>query len=70
MHVVHMRGRIRYRLLDGLAWLMHAGWDLVHHYYGNPIWPFMPTSSFGCMVFDTIIAIWFFAGADRHHRTR
>ena len=58
-----------YRLI-GLAWLMHAGWDLVHHYYGNPIWPFMPTSSFGCMIFDTIIAIWFFAGAGRHHRTR
>jgi hypothetical protein len=47
----------------GLAWLMHAGWDVVHHLYGNPIWPFMPTSSFGCMVFDALIAIWFFAGA-------
>jgi hypothetical protein len=34
----------------GLAWLMHAGWDLVHHFYGNAIWPFMPTSSFGCMI--------------------
>ena len=47
----------------GLAWLMHAGWDLVHHLYGNPIWPFFPTSSFGCMIFDTFIAIWFLAGA-------
>jgi hypothetical protein len=47
----------------GLAWLMHAGWDLVHHFYGNAIWPFMPTSSFGCMIFDALIAIWFFAGA-------
>lgn len=47
----------------GLAWLMHAGWDLVHHFHGNAIWPFMPTSSFGCMIFDTLIAIWFLAGA-------
>ena len=47
----------------GLAWLMHAGWDVVHHLWGNPIWPFMATSSFGCMIFDTLIAIWFLAGA-------
>ena len=47
----------------GLAWLMHAAWDLAHHLWGNPIWPFMPTSSFGCMIFDTLIAIWFLAGA-------
>jgi hypothetical protein len=47
----------------GLAWLMHAGWDAVHHVFGNPIWPFLPTSSFGCMIFDSLIAIWFLAGA-------
>jgi Family of unknown function (DUF6010) len=51
-----------YRMI-GLAWLMHAGWDLLHHFYGNPLWPFMPTSSFGCMIFDTVIALWFLAGA-------
>jgi hypothetical protein len=51
-----------YRLI-GVAWLLHAGWDLVHHCYGNPIWPFMPTSSFGCLIFDTTIALWFLAGA-------
>ena len=49
--------------LIGVAWLMHAGWDVVHHLWGNPIWPFMPTSSWGCMIFDTLIAIWFLAGA-------
>jgi hypothetical protein len=49
----------------GLGWLMHAAWDLLHHLYGNPIWPFMPTSSFGCLVFDSLIAIWFLAGAPR-----
>jgi hypothetical protein len=47
----------------GLAWLMHAAWDLPHHLWGNPIWPFMPTSSFGCLVFDSLIALWFLAGA-------
>ena len=47
----------------GLVWLMHSAWDLVHHLWGNPIWPFMPTSSFGCMIFDALIAVWFLAGA-------
>ena len=47
----------------GVAWLLHAGWDTVHHLYGNAIWPFMPTSSFGCLIFDSLIAIWFLAGA-------
>ena len=27
---------------------MHAAWDLAHHFWGNPIWPFMPASSWGC----------------------
>jgi hypothetical protein len=47
----------------GVAWLLHAAWDLAHHLYGNPIWPFMPTSSFGCLIFDAAIALWYFAGA-------
>jgi len=47
----------------GIAWLMHAGWDILHHLYGNPIWPFLPRSSFGCMIFDAAIAVWFLAGA-------
>ncbi len=51
-----------YRFI-GVAWLMHSGWDIVHHLFGNPIWPFMPTSSFGCMIFDAVIAVWFLAGA-------
>jgi hypothetical protein len=42
---------------------MHSAWDLVHHFWGHPIWPFMPTSSFGCMIFDALIAVWFLAGA-------
>jgi hypothetical protein len=55
----------------GLAWLMHSCWDIVHHLWGNPIWPFMPTSSFGCVIFDALIAIWFLAAAPSLvHRTR
>ena len=56
------RGLASHRFI-GLAWLTHAAWDLPHHLWGHPIWPFMPTSSFGCVVFDTLIAIWFLAGA-------
>jgi hypothetical protein len=59
---VAYRGLQSYRFV-GLAWLMHASWDLPHHLWGNPIWPFMPTSSFGCIIFDALIAVWFFAGA-------
>ena len=47
----------------GIAWLMHSGWDMAHHFWGNPIWPFMPSSSIGCTIFDTLIAVWFLAGA-------
>jgi hypothetical protein len=45
------------------GWLIHAVWDVAHHLWGNPIWPFMPSSAFGCMIFDSMIAVWFFAGA-------
>src|SRR5262249_3613465 len=58
-----------YRFI-GLAWLMHSSWDIAHHAWGNPIWPFMPTSSFGCMIFDAILAIWFIAGAPGTHIER
>jgi hypothetical protein len=59
---VAFAGLRSYRFV-GVAWLMHGGWDLAHHLWGNPLWPFMPTSSFGCMIFDTLIAMWFLAGA-------
>jgi Family of unknown function (DUF6010) len=59
---VVFRGLRSYRYI-GVAWLMHAAWDLPHHLWGNPIWPFMPASSFGCFVFDSLIAVWFLAGA-------
>ena len=47
----------------GLGWLLHVGWDIIHHVSGHPIIPFQPMSSFGCAITDTILAIWFFAGA-------
>jgi hypothetical protein len=59
---IFYRGLESYRFI-GLAWLMHSAWDVAHHLYGNPIWPFMATSSFGCMIFDATIAVWFLAGA-------
>jgi len=47
----------------GIGWLMHSGWDIAHYLWGQPIWPFQATSSFGCMLFDAVIALWFIAGA-------
>ena len=47
----------------GAAWLMHAGWDLLHHFYGNTLWLWDPMSSLGCAVMDPVVAVWFFAGA-------
>ena len=59
---------VSYRGLDdvrfvGLAWLMHSAWDVAHHLYGNPLWPFLMSSSHGCAIFDAIIGVWFLAGA-------
>lgn len=58
-----------YRFI-GLGWFLHAGLDLIHHRNGHPIWPFMPTSSFGCLIFDAAIALWFVAGAPALVRRR
>ena len=51
-----------YRLI-GIGWLLHAGWDVLHHLYGNPLLPFAPTSSLGCAICDPVLALWFLAGA-------
>src|SRR3984893_302798 len=47
----------------GFGWLLHTGWAVVHHLYGNPIVPFIPGSSLGCAICDPVIALWCFAGA-------
>ena len=58
----------------GIGWLLHTGWDVLHHLYGNPIIPFVPTSSFGCAICDPVIAVWCFAGGpsvlNRRNRAR
>ena len=55
------KGLHDYRYI-GLGWLLHTAWDVVHHRYGSPIVPFSPTSSAGCAICDTILALWCFAG--------
>jgi len=47
----------------GMGWMLHTIWDVIHHFYGNPIIPFIPTSSAQCAITDMFIALWFFAHA-------
>src|SRR5215204_6660598 len=47
----------------GVGWLLHTGWDVLHHLYGDPIVPFAAGSSFGCAICDPVIALWCFVGA-------
>ena len=56
------KGLQSYRFI-GIGWVLHTCWDIVHHFYGNPIVPFEPLSSAGCAITDALIAIWFFADA-------
>lgn len=63
------RGLSSYRFI-GLAWLAHAGWDVLQHLYGAPILAFAPTSSAGCAICDPLLALWFFAGAPPVFRRR
>lgn len=46
----------------GIAWLLHTGWDILHHLKGSPIIPFAHDSSFGCAVCDPVIALWCLRG--------
>ena len=56
------KGLTNYKFI-GIAWLMHTTWDILHHLYGNPIVPFSASSSAGCAVCDTVLALWFFYNA-------
>ena len=56
-----------YRGLDsyvwiGVAWLLHAAWDLLHYLKGAPIIPFFSHSSLGCAICDPVIAVWCLRG--------
>ena len=59
---------LAFRALDdyrfaGIGWVLHVGWDILHHLYGRPILPFVPLSSAGCAICDSGIALWYFLGA-------
>ena len=62
MTVVAYKGLQSYRFI-GVGWMLHTGWDILHHIGGHPLLPFNATSSFGCAVCDPVIAAWCFAGA-------
>ncbi|HMJ56970.1 MAG TPA: DUF6010 family protein [Polyangiaceae bacterium] len=61
---VAYRGLASYRFI-ALAWVLHVAWDVMHHFFGRPIVFFAATSSAGCAIMDSIIAVWFFFGAPR-----
>ncbi|GGL09923.1 DUF6010 family protein [Mangrovihabitans endophyticus] len=46
----------------GIAWLLHTGWDVLHHRRGAPLIPSQHDSSLGCAICDPVIALWCFAG--------
>lgn len=52
------KGLCDYRFI-AFGWMLHTGWDVIHHLYANPIVEMSPTSSLGCAIFDPILAIWF-----------
>ncbi len=60
--IVAFQGLKHYYYIS-IGWLMHTGWDIVHHLYGNPIIYLDASSSAGCAVCDPILALWFFLGA-------
>ena len=62
MLLVAFKGLTSYHFI-GIGWLLHTGWDVLHHFYGTPIVTLEPSSSSGCAVCDPILAIWFFKGA-------
>ena len=55
-------GRRSYRLI-GIGWLVHTLSDVFHHSVGDPMIASMPLSSFGCAIFDPLLAIWYFYDA-------
>ncbi len=56
---ISLRALRSYRFI-GIGWWCHSAWDFAHHVWGQPIWPFMATSSLGCLFFDAVIGVWLF----------
>ena len=69
MTICAYRGLRSWRFI-GIGWLLHTGWDILHHLYGNPILPFDAKSSLGCAICDPVIAVWCLAGAPSLYETR
>jgi hypothetical protein len=69
MTPIAYHGLLSYKSI-GLAWLVHSAADAAHHLWGNPIWPFAPMSSLGCLIFDAAIGVWFIIGAPSVWRSR
>ena len=56
------KGLKNYKFL-AFGWMVHTVYDVLHHFYGNPIVPMSPSSSAGCAICDPILALWLFMGA-------
>ena len=56
-------GPLRSYRFIGVGWLLHTGWDVLHHLCATDTVPFAGGSSFGCAICDPVIALWCFAGA-------
>jgi Family of unknown function (DUF6010) len=63
------RGLRSYRWI-GIAWLLHTGWDILHHRAGHPIALEVEVSSLMCAIVDPMLALWMFAGAPSIWRRR
>jgi Family of unknown function (DUF6010) len=56
------KGLTNYKYI-AVAWIFHTLFDIPHHFYAVPIDPSAPFSSAVCMIFDPLIAVWFYFGA-------
>lgn len=62
MIILAYKGLSNYKYLAA-GWMLHTVYDLLHHFYANPIVPMEPSSSAGCAICDPILAVWLFLGA-------
>lgn len=56
------KGLQNYKFI-ALGWMLHTCWDIVHHFYGQPIDFSVPDSTNVCAFFDPMVAVWFYMGA-------
>jgi Family of unknown function (DUF6010) len=54
---------LRWYPFIALGWVIHAGADVAHHRVDRPMFGWLPSSSWGCAMFDMIIAAWLVIGA-------